>query len=112
MKRWMLLLVAVLWAGVMTVECRADDGADNETEKTESSEKNEKKDKKEKKFMVHRLVAMAFIPIPNSYPQINHKDEVKNNNCVDNLEWCTEEYNANYGTRTERIIGSNKSSRG
>lgn len=47
----------------------------------------------------HRLVAQAFIPNPNNYPIINHKDEVRTNNKVSNLEWCTVEYNNNYGTR-------------
>jgi len=48
--------------------------------------------------MVHRYIAKTFIPNPNNYPIINHKDENKTNNCVDNLEWCTYEYNNNYGT--------------
>lgn len=52
---------------------------------------------------LHRLVAITFIPNPNNYPQVNHKDENKANNNVDNLEWCTASYNANYGTRNERI---------
>lgn len=55
-----------------------------------------------KRFRVHRLVAMAFIPNPNNLPIINHKDENKANNCVDNLEWCDIPYNVNYGTAIER----------
>lgn len=47
---------------------------------------------------VHRLVALAFIDNPDSLPQVNHKDENKQNNCVDNLEWCTKLYNTRYGT--------------
>ena len=51
---------------------------------------------------VCRVVALAWIPNPNQYPQVNHKDENKTNNFVDNLEWCTGEYNTNYGTGIER----------
>lgn len=67
-----------------------------------------------KQYRVHRLVAIAFIPNPNNYPDVNHKDENKQNNFVyidengnyvpelSNLEWCTKSYNHSYGTRTER----------
>ena len=56
---------------------------------------------------VHRLVAQAFIPNPNNLPFVNHKDEMKCNNCANNLEWCDPKYNANYGTRNDRLRKSN-----
>lgn len=61
----------------------------------------------EKTVRVHRVVAAAFIPNPNNYPQINHKDENVKNNCVYNLEWCTNLYNARYGSRNVRTGKSN-----
>lgn len=59
-----------------------------------------------KMYKVHRLVALTFIENPDGFPQINHRDENKANNKVDNLEWCTLEYNCKYGTRLERLSKS------
>lgn len=53
---------------------------------------------------IHRLVAEAFIPNPDNLPLVNHKDCIRNNNTVDNLEWCTDEYNCNYGGAVEKRI--------
>lgn len=56
-----------------------------------------------KAFLIHRLVATAFIPNPEGLPYINHKDETPDNNSVENLEWCTQSYNCNYGGHNERM---------
>lgn len=61
------------------------------------------KDGKHYDVKIHRLVAEAFIDNPNKLPEVNHKDENKLNNAVDNLEWCNSSYNHNYGTRLERV---------
>lgn len=60
------------------------------------------KDKIRKTPKVHRLVAQAFLPNPENLLEINHIDEDKTNNRVDNLEWCDRKYNVNYGKRTEK----------
>lgn len=62
------------------------------------------KNGKECQKKIHRLVAEAFIENPNNLPIINHKDENKSNNVVENLEWCNSKYNSNYGTCIERRV--------
>lgn len=61
------------------------------------------KEGKTKTFSIHRLVATAFLPNPNNLPQVNHRNEDKTDNRVENLEYCDSKYNNNYGTRNERI---------
>lgn len=51
---------------------------------------------------VHRIMAETFIPNPNNYPIVNHKDENIKNNTLENLEWCDASYSTNYGSRNYR----------
>ena len=54
------------------------------------------KNKNIKVIRIHRLVAINFIPNPNNFPIVNHKNGVRNDNRVENLEWCTQRYNIIY----------------
>lgn len=65
------------------------------------------KNGKRKMFYIHRLVAQAFLENPEALPMVNHKDEDKSNNTVENLEWCDVQYNTHYGTRVQRIASKN-----
>ena len=61
------------------------------------------KDGKKKECLIHRLLAEVYIPNPENKPCINHKDENKSNNVLQNLEWVTHKENNNYGTHNEKI---------
>lgn len=61
------------------------------------------KDGKVKYIKVHRLVAQVFLHNPDNLPEVNHIDENKSNNRVDNIEWCSHKQNCNHGTRNERM---------
>lgn len=67
---------------------------------------------RKKQFLIHRLVANAFIPNPESFPQINHIDENPKNNCVDNLEWCTGSYNIRYYRERHPCVARDRKSTG
>lgn len=56
------------------------------------------------RYKVHRLVALAFLENTNNHKEVNHKDEDKQNNRADNLEWCDRKYNENYGTKRQRQL--------
>ena len=56
------------------------------------------KNGKLKNYAVHRLELEAFVPNKENLPQVNHKNEIKQDNRLENLEWCTRKYNINYGT--------------
>ena len=58
-------------------------------------------ERKRTQHLVHRLVAIQFLPNPHQLRCVNHKDENKENNVVDNLEWCTDQYNKEYSARSE-----------
>lgn len=60
---------------------------------------------------IHRAVAEAFLPNPKGLPQVNHIDEDKGNNRIENLEWCTAQYNTNYGTGKQRAMDGAKAHR-
>lgn len=62
----------------------------------------------EKKFLVHTLVANAFIPNPDNLSDVNHINEIKSDNRLENLERCNRSYNGSYGTCNERRILSRK----
>jgi hypothetical protein len=67
------------------------------------------KNGKRKLEFIHRIVALTFIPNPTGMPVVNHKDENKQNNCVDNLEWCTTLYNNIYSKgKAVRCVELNK----
>lgn len=65
------------------------------------------KNDKFKSKRIHRIVAQVFLQNPNGFSQVNHKDENKENNRVDNLEWCDAKYNVNYGTGKYRKVRNN-----
>ena len=60
-------------------------------------------DRKRKMYLVHQLVATAFCENPMGFTVVNHKDENKQNNCMENLEWCSVLYNNTYNGRAKKI---------
>lgn len=67
---------------------------------------------RDNKKYIHRLVADTYLPNPENLPCINHKDENPFNNCINNLEWCSYQYNNIYGHRLEKAIKTKKITKG
>ena len=63
---------------------------------------------KPKMYYVHRIVASSFIENTDNRPEVNHINEVKTDNRVENLEWVSSDYNLHYGTRLQRIWNTKK----
>lgn len=64
------------------------------------------KNKEKRTYRVHRIIAEAFVPNPNNFPIINHKNEIKSDNRAENLEWCDARYNINYSRHGEKYSGT------
>lgn len=62
------------------------------------------KNNKTRTHRIHRIVAETFLENLEKFSQVNHIDEDKSNNRVDNLEWCTAKYNVNYGIRNTKAM--------
>jgi len=60
-----------------------------------------------KTYLVHRLIALTYIPNPDKLPQVNHKNKIRNDNRIENLEWCTNMYNTQ-SINTSHNIGNIK----
>ncbi|MCF0116886.1 MAG: HNH endonuclease [Bacilli bacterium] len=65
------------------------------------------KNKKQKTLYIHRLIAETFLDNPNNLPEVNHIDENKHNNNINNLEWCSHEYNMKYGSHKDCLFQKN-----
>lgn len=66
-----------------------------------------RKDGKQMTVLLHRVIALAYVDNPNSYKEVNHIDENKLNNDINNLEWCSHKHNCNHGTRVKRYSEKN-----
>ena len=88
---------------ILSIKCKTERILQQGTQKTGYNYVNLSKNNKTCTKRVHRLVAEAFIPNPLCFSEVNHKDEDKSNNNVENLEWCTREYNLNYGARSKKF---------